>query len=478
MNVARLLFVFTAAALAGCAHDAESGPGDVSRDDGGSGTDAGADTGGGSGADAGPVPVETEYDDNGWPIPYPADNVLPPTDPRYDGQAQFLYDTWGSEVLGQWPPADFVVGLQFSEPEVFGDQFSRFGFIPDPNRDLPVGLARGRDNPDQMHETCAACHVATLPDGRVWLGAPASNLDYMAFRSAVDERWVAAGNPSLFEADSGARALEYGRGRMAAESSEYALPVPADFPVYYNLGGRTALNHLGTGRNVRTEAFFSIFTFGAGDPNDDEAIVPFPTEEYVTPFLEFFGSIEAPVGPARDAALVARGAEVFAEARCSSCHHPDDPAADGITPVDRAADGLERIPGDDPDWPRGSIRTSFAHRVLIDGDGSEGSGAVSDEGRLDLINFIITRRLSVQNSDGYRVAYLSALWSSAPYLHNGSVPTLEDLLKPASERPVTFAHNGFTFDTTLDWNTNRGHEFGTSLSDADKSALIEYLLSL
>ena len=37
--------------------------------------------------------------------------------------------------------------------------------------------------------------------------------------------------------------------------------------------------------------------------------------------------------------------------------------------------------------------------------------------------------------DGYIAVHLDGIWLRAPYLHNGSVPTLADLLKPVSERP-------------------------------------------
>ena len=36
----------------------------------------------------------------------------------------------------------------------------------------------------------------------------------------------------------------------------------------------------------------------------------------------------------------------------------------------------------------------------------------------------------------YEARVLYGIWAAAPYLHNGSVPTLEDLLKPASEPQV------------------------------------------
>jgi hypothetical protein len=91
---------------------------------------------------------------------------------------------------------------------------------------------------------------------------------------------------------------------------------------------------------------------------------------------------------------------------------------------------------------------------------------------------------------------LLGVWATAPYLHNGSVPMLHDLLLPAKERPRSFplGHHDFdlvkvgyrttvenprfSFDTTLLGNANTGHEYGTSLSDAERQALIEYLKTI
>jgi hypothetical protein len=90
---------------------------------------------------------------------------------------------------------------------------------------------------------------------------------------------------------------------------------------------------------------------------------------------------------------------------------------------------------------------------------------------------------------------LSGIWATAPYLHNGSVPTLYDLLRPASERPDTFFVGNpeydpvklgyvsapapgripFVFRTNQTGNGNEGHEYGTQLSEDDRWALLEYL---
>jgi len=79
-----------------------------------------------------------------------------------------------------------------------------------------------------------------------------------------------------------------------------------------------------------------------------------------------------------------------------------------------------------------------------------------------------------------RAAPLVALRASAPYLHNGSVPTLRALLEPAARRPVTFplGNAGFVLDTRVAGNANQGHEFGAALSAADKQDLINFLETL
>lgn len=415
------------------------------------------------------------------PITYPmpaAANAVPRTDPRWNGQYRFLYDSFGTEALDEWPPADFMLGLLRAEPAVFGDQFERFGYIPDPDDDLPIGMKRGVDDRTRIHETCALCHVARLDDGRLWFGAPNTRLDTGRFRVEVSRRWVAAGHPPLISELGARKALLLGPGRTNAESGDYPQVVPADFPAYFTLGQRTALNYMGTGRNVRTEVYLSLYTFGAGNPNDRMARVRFPSVERVQSFLDFFGTMEPPPPPAGDAALIARGRDVFGVARCNACHHVGDLARDGVVTIDRGDAGRELLPGADPMFPRGTIRTSALHRILQDGDGTVSADAGVDQGRNDLIAFLVRQRLSVNMTDGYRVNDLRGLAHTAPYLHNGSVPTLDDLLRPAAMRPRTFMRGEFMVDTSLNGNSNAGHEFGTELGADDRAALVAYLRSL
>ena len=101
----------------------------------------------------------------------------------------------------------------------------------------------------------------------------------------------------------------------------------------------------------------------------------------------------------------------------------------------------------------------------------------------------------------YKARPLNGIWATAPYLHNGSVPNLWELLqRPDLRLPVfclgdreydpvhvgfktyqevsTCPANTFRFDTRLNGNSNRGHAYGVDLTDPEKMQLIEYLKTL
>lgn len=101
----------------------------------------------------------------------------------------------------------------------------------------------------------------------------------------------------------------------------------------------------------------------------------------------------------------------------------------------------------------------------------------------------------------YEARVLGGIWAAAPYLHNGSVPTLADLLEPEARRPVAFkvgsnydltkvglAADQTQFTTEIrttgcerrdSGNSRCGHEYGaTTMTPAQKAALLEYLKTL
>jgi cytochrome c peroxidase len=181
----------------------------------------------------------------------------------------------------------------------------------------------------------------------------------------------------------------------------------------------------------------------------------------------------APGKSAIDAALASRGAALFQE-RCARCHSPQGDRTGRVEPI---ADL-----GTDPHRIREFIVP------LQDALNRLGT----DQWRL--------RRFRVQ--DGYVNTLLDGVWLRAPYLHNGSVPTLRDLLNPPEQRPTKFCRGGddydwsnlgfvsatsargdgcptsYLYDTRIDGNGNQGHLYGTGLPDADKEALVEFMKTL
>lgn len=112
------------------------------------------------------------------------------------------------------------------------------------------------------------------------------------------------------------------------------------------------------------------------------------------------------------------------------------------------------------------------------------------------------KEVSQQALLAYKARPLNGVWSSAPFLHNGSVPNLYQLLLPAKDRAKQFylgskefdpkyvgyemtqVREAFLFDTTLSGNSNAGHEYGTgygklpALTEDERWAMIEYLKTL
>jgi hypothetical protein len=176
--------------------------------------------------------------------------------------------------------------------------------------------------------------------------------------------------------------------------------------------------------------------------------------------------------------LAARGANIYAK-HCAACHGKSGSDFSGeyvgkVTPI--AAIGTDRGRLD-------SYTLELAQ--------NQGMLYSADPAR---------RFTHFRKTWGYANAPLDGIWLRAPYLHNGSVPTLWDLLQPATRRPKAFYRGNdlynpkqlgfvsdqpvsqgkplFAYDTRIPGNHNSGHEgaaYGTTLPDSDKWALLEYM---
>jgi hypothetical protein len=97
------------------------------------------------------------------------------------------------------------------------------------------------------------------------------------------------------------------------------------------------------------------------------------------------------------------------------------------------------------------------------------------------------------NPESYKARPLNGIWATAPYLHNGSIPSLVQLLTPPSQRVTQFyvgsrefdpgnvgfitsqTPGAFLFDTTIPGDSNEGHDYGTTLSNQQRMDLVEFL---
>jgi mono/diheme cytochrome c family protein len=186
-----------------------------------------------------------------------------------------------------------------------------------------------------------------------------------------------------------------------------------------------------------------------------------------------------PFGPI-DGALAQKGKAIFV-ARCGGCHGVYDPQTGQLASGERSMiTNVHTDPG------RRSVLGPAAAESL------SAYGAKHDLWRSDAFHS--------DGGDGYLAPPLDGIWARAPYLHNGSVPTLYDLLSPPSSRPQKFFRGDrrydakklgfvsnestsegrtlFPFDTHLRGNGNGGHSFGDSLREDERWQIIEYLKTL
>jgi mono/diheme cytochrome c family protein len=192
---------------------------------------------------------------------------------------------------------------------------------------------------------------------------------------------------------------------------------------------------------------------------------------------KFIAELPPPPYPfAVDHELAAHGKEIFVQHNCSVCHAQDGQRTGQIIPVAEPELGTDR------------------HR--LDMWTKEAADKYNQFAQGYPWAFHDLRKVV---PEGYQAVLLDGLWLRAPYLHNGSVPSLTALLTAPDSRPKKFlrgydvydqanvgfvsegaeaARVGFEYDTNLPGNGNQGHTYGTTLPPEEKRALIEYLKTL
>ena len=249
--------------------------------------------------------------------------------------------------------------------------------------------------------------------------------------------------------------------------------VPTDTPPWWNLKKKnamfyTALGHGDFGRMLMASNLLTV-----ADSAEARSV-----DGHMPDVLAYIYSLQPPKYPRPvDQSLVAQGATIF-EKKCSGCH--------GRYGEEERYPNL-LIPGSTIQTDSLLYSVNYTHPQLVDWFNRSWFAGGSHPARL------VPMR-------GYIAPPLDGIWITAPYLHNGSVPTLDALLN-SKERPTYWSRNfdkpqydyekvGWqhtvetkgssttVYDTRQPGYGNGGHYFGDGLSDSERKAVIEYLKTL
>jgi hypothetical protein len=455
-----------------------------------------------------------------------------------DIQEHFKYGSIGSEpggsllspVGGVLPPYWIFKSLPSICSDKLPNGYATFGFVMEDGKDLPIGISRRRRlGIDQVGLNCAVCHTSTVRDApgaarKIVLGMPAAQLDLQSFvrfvldctldnrltADAVTGRLPRRGGPSLVE-----RALlraglidrlklqtldlrnrmgpilgdtlpRWGRGRVDTFNPYKAIQfnwdlsrLPAselvgasDFPSLWNQKSREGMHLHWDGDNDSVDERNLSAALGAG-------VTPVTVDhDNLKRVRDWIWTLPPPKYPYPvNQALADRGAPLYQQ-HCLTCH-ADARFRDGVTAGSRVGQ-VE---------PIDEIATD-RHRL----DSYTSVFAANQTGLYPQSEY---RFSHFRKTNGYANQPLDGIWLRGPYLHNGSVPTLRDLLEPPADRPKAFyrgydvfdqARVGFVsdvpregnqvftlYDTAVPGNGNGGHVYGTTLTPDEKQAIVEYL---
>jgi hypothetical protein len=461
------------------------------------------------------------------------DKLLARDIPLYaSDEEHFKYGSIGNDGESGLPYALWV-----ALPKVFPEYlpgpggYSSLGFRWEPGRmpsDAPLGFSRARVGVERMSINCAFCHVTTFRRAsnaplEYALAGPGNTVDVLGYQNFL----TSCARDSRFTADTLLPVIEQNyqlswldrlifryaiipitRKRLQEQGERFAWtrhhnrppwgpgridpfnPVKfdmlrladdqtignSDMLAIWNLGARDAikpdapLHWDGLNNSVREVVVSSALGDGMTAKEYDEQ-----TESSLRRLEAFLRRVKPPASPHRpDAAAVTRGHVIYL-ALCASCHDAGGTRTLTVIPLEEVQTDRHRIDM----WTVAARDTYNNYRTGYDWGFSH-----------------------FQKRNGYIAEAMDGLWLRAPYLHNGSVPTLADLLKAPEERPRRFTRGTevldverggflapvcdpanpqpgvFCFDTALPGNSNSGHVYGTNLAPSDKADLLAYLLTL
>jgi mono/diheme cytochrome c family protein len=380
--------------------------------------------------------------------------------------------------------------------------FARYGLSPSPDRGGPVAWQYVDDGRGGWVMNCLACHGGTVA-GRAIAGLPNSLYDLQTLTEDVRNTKLRMKKP-LSHMDRGSLGMPLSGSIGTTNAVMFGKLLlhyrDADLVVHRDRGPPSMLHHdhdapawwhLKRKTHLYIDGFApkthrSLMQFLLIPKNGPENFRAW--EDDYRDILAWMESLEPPPYPWKIDARLAHEGEAAFNRTCASCHGtygPDRPGEPGgrypekMVPIDTI--------GTDPVRHQAlevSGRRAYAHSWFNQGATVE----------------------AIEAPAGYVAPPLDGIWASAPYLHNGSVPTLWHMLRPDA-RPVVWRRTADGYDqtkvglevTTFDampqdipygsprrkyFNTRlagksaAGHAFPDALSETEKRAVLEYLKTL
>jgi len=401
-----------------------------------------------------------------------------------------LWTTWPEPLRGRAEQAPVEERRRMA--------MSRYGLDPDPaDPSRSLQYVRGADGAWTM--SCLACHQGQVA-GRAIPGVPNSNYALETLTEEVRLVKVKQRKPfghmdvgslllPLGTTNGTTNAVIFGVALMRHRDAELNIVQrpprfdlvhhDMDAPAWWHYRRRTGLYADG----FAPKGHRMLMQFLLVKENGPEKFAEW--EDEFRRIEEWIESLEPPRWPwAIDTALAERGREVF-ESHCASCHGtygPDASYPERMVALDEI--GTDRVRFD-------SLSLQDRSDLIASWFGHHGSDAVRLRNR--------------EPPTGYVAPPLDGVWATAPYFHNGSVPTLWHVLHP-DERPAAWqrTHSGYDqaragleiktaeavpaklpsaerriwFDTSKAGKSAAGHDFPAALDEAEKRAVLEYLKTL
>ncbi|HEY9605510.1 MAG TPA: c-type cytochrome [Allocoleopsis sp.] len=439
-----------------------------------------------------------------------------------DIEDHFKYGSIGSEPVTGIPYWIWRVLPEMFSDKLPGKGYQSLGFLYEPGKDMPIGFSKRKVFIDRVGLNCAVCHTGTVRDTptsehQIITTMPSNNLDlekYGQFLSAaaLDERFTPKrmipeiekiGHLNFIEKlvyrylaipqtrdaliTQGYRLSflerqpDWGLGRVDTfnpyKSIQFHFPMAklddkeiigiADLPPIWNQKPRQGLQLHWDGDNTSVEERNKSAALGAG-------VTPTTLDiDRLKRIEDWLLDLKAPAYPYPvNQTLAATGERIY-QNNCASCHAFGGSYTGKVTPIQEIGTDRHRL-------------DSYTYELLSNQN--------------TLYAGYPWRFKNFRKTNGYANMPLDGVWLRAPYLHNGSVPTLRDLLEKPEDRSKEFyrgydvfdpknvgfvsdvaEENGkqfFKFDTTLPGNSNSGHLYGTELSSEEKDALVEYMKQL